>query len=147
NVDGLSSEELERSRAAWWDDAFTRLLVDAVPPDEVTLIDVGCGLATAAHALLPSRSKLAYLGVDLDEERLATAKETLEGTSYARRVTLRKASAHELPVPEAVAEVVLFVLTLQHLADVPRALVEARRALVPGGRVVAVEPANLGVRL
>jgi ubiquinone/menaquinone biosynthesis C-methylase UbiE len=146
NIDGLSTEELERSRAAWWDDTFTRLLLDAVPPDAATLIDVGCGLATAAHALLPSRSKLAYLGVDLDEERLAAAQATLTGTSYARRVTLRKASAVELPVPEAVAEVVLFVLTLQHLADVPRALSEARRALIPGGRVVAVEPDNLGVR-
>jgi len=146
NVDGLSTDELERSRAAWWDDAFSRLLLDAVPPDAATLIDVGCGVATAAHALLPARSKLAYLGVDLDEERLAIAQKTIEGTSYARRVTLRKAAAHQLPVPEAVAEVVLFVLTLQHLDDVPRALVEARRALVPGGRVVAVEPDNLGVR-
>src|SRR6478609_388692 len=106
----MTDEPPPRSR--WWDDAFTRLLLDAVPPDTATLIDVGCGVATAAHALIPARGKLAYLGVDLDDTRLATALETLKGTSYARRVTLRQASANELPVPEAVAEVVLFVLTL-----------------------------------
>jgi SAM-dependent methyltransferase len=137
---------VERTRADWWDDAFTQLLLSAIPPDAATLIDVGCGLCTAAHELLPVRTKMAYLGVDLDEERLATAQKTFEGAAYARRVTLRKAPAHELPVPEAVAEVVLFALTLQEIADIPRALKEARRALVPGGRVVAVEPDNLGLR-
>jgi SAM-dependent methyltransferase len=137
---------VERTRADWWDDAFTQLLLGAIPPDAATLIDVGCGLCTAAHELLPVRTKMAYLGVDTDEERLATAQKTFEGAPYARRVTLRKAPAHELPVPEAVAEVVLFALTLREIDDIPRALKEARRALVPGGRVVAVEPDNLGVR-
>jgi hypothetical protein len=45
-----------------------------------------------------------------------------------------------------VAEIMLFVLTLQEVADVPRVLKEARRSLVEGGRVVAVEPDNLGTR-
>ena len=137
---------VERTRPDWWDDAFTQLLLSAIPPDAATLIDVGCGLCTAAHELLPIRTKMAYLGVDTDEERVATAQKTFEGAPYARRVTLRKAPAHELPVPEAVAEVVLFALTLREIDDIPRALKEARRALVPGGRVVAVEPDNLGVR-
>jgi SAM-dependent methyltransferase len=146
NLDGLSTEELERSRASWWDAAFTRLLLDAVPPDSATLIDVGCGVGTAAHALLPARPHLRYLGVDLDAERLERARLTFEGTSYRARVTLRRAAADQLPVPEATAEVVLFVLTLQHLDRPVVALEEAHRALVPDGRVVAVEPDNLGVR-
>jgi len=141
----MSDEPPPRSR--WWDDAFTRILLDAVPPNAATLIDVGCGVANAAHALLPARRELRYLGVDLDEARLATASASLAGRSYAPRVELRRAAAETLPVPDAVAEMMLFVLTLNEVSDVPRVLAEARRSLVEGGRLVAVEPDNLGTRL
>jgi len=42
--------------------------------------------------------------------------------------------------------VVLSIMSLQHIPDVPAVLGEASRVLRPGGRVVAVEPDNLGQR-
>jgi hypothetical protein len=47
SLDGLSTDMLRTSRAAWWDDAFTRRLLDAIPSDTASIVDVGCGLASA----------------------------------------------------------------------------------------------------
>src|SRR5262245_19269082 len=145
-LDGLTEDELRRSRRGFWDAAFTSLLLARVPADAATLVDVGCGLANAAHELLPHRSSLAYVGIDADEARLATARDEIAASPVAARVQLVEGRAERLPLPDGCADVVLTTMTLQHLVDVAAALAEARRVLRDGGRILAVEPDNLGQR-
>jgi SAM-dependent methyltransferase len=145
-ADGLSMATLRASREAWWDDHFTDLLVEALPADVGLLVDVGCGLATAALTLLPRLPKMEYVGVDVDGGRLDAARRDLAAVGLGQRVELKKGDATELPVGEALADAVLTVMTLQHLPDVPAALRDALRVLRPGGQLVAVEPDNLGQR-
>lgn len=145
-LDGLIAEELRASRQGWWDDRFTDLLLRAIDPAVRELVDVGCGLAAAAHALLPRRERMRYVGVDVDEARLEQARRSLEGVAYAGRVELRPGRAEALPCGGGEADLVLFCMTLQHLPDVGAALGEARRVLAPGGALLAVEPDNLGQR-
>lgn len=142
-LDGLTTEELRISRLGFWDDAFTEMLLRRIPATAARLVDVGCGLATAAHALLPRLPSAQYLGLDADEERLRAAARLLEGTAYRARAELRLGPAERIPLADAQADCVLTSMTLLHLPDVAPALREARRILVPGGRFVGIEPDNL----
>lgn len=142
-LDGLTVETLRASRASWWDDAFTRRLLDLVARDGVRIVDVGCGLSRAAHALLPHLSASTYVGVDLDEARVHEARVEIASAPYASRVELKVGRADELPVESASVDIVLTVMTLQHLRDVAGALRDFLRVLRSGGRIIAAEPDNL----
>jgi ubiquinone/menaquinone biosynthesis C-methylase UbiE len=139
-LDGLTAAELAASRRDWWDEAFTEVLLRAVPTGTSRLADVGCGVATAAHALLPRRPALSYVGVDADARRLEEARKLLEGAPYRDRVELRVGRAESLPFRDGELEVVLVAMTLQHVADAGAVLRDVRRVLRPGGILVAVEP-------
>ena len=143
-VDGLTPRALQASRKSWWDDRFTRLLLDFIPLQTRKIIEIDCGLAAAAHVLLPSLPRAMYLGVDFNPERLAEARGEVEGTRLAQRVELRLVPPTNLPLEDAGCDVVLSIMSLQHRPDVPEVLTEASRVLEPRGRMVAVEPDNLG---
>lgn len=142
-LDGLTSEDLRASRAAWWDARFTELLLRRVPAGTRKIVDVGCGLATAAHALLPHLPDVAYVGVDADDVRLGEAGRLLAGCAYADRVELRAGRAEGMPCADAEAGFALVVATLQHVPDPAAVLRDVERVLSPGGVLVAVEPDHL----
>ncbi len=145
-LDGLTPQTLQTSRKSWWDASFTRLLLDNIPFDTKQLVEIDCGLAAAAHMLLPSLPGAQYVGADVNLERLAEAKAELLGAPIAPRVDLCLASAESLPLPDGLSDIVLSIVSLQHKHNVPVVLAEAQRLLRAGGRVVAVEPDNLGQR-
>lgn len=145
-TDGLTPQHLQTSRKNWWDDTFTRLLLDYIPLDTKQLVEIDCGLAGAAHVLLPSLPDAQYLGFDFHAERLAEAKAQLEGARIGKRVQLKQAQSHELPLVDGASDVVLSIMSMQHHADVSTVLTEILRVLRRGGRLLAVEPDNLGQR-
>lgn len=145
-VDGLTIDELRGSRDAWWDDVFTRALLDAAPATARTLVEIGCGLGRAAHELLPHRQATRYIGIDLDGQRLAVAAAELAAAGHGDRVRLLRAAGERVPIAAGGADIVLTCMTLQLVADVPLILQEARRVLAVEGVVVAVEPDHLGQR-
>ena len=51
-----------------------------------------------------------------------------------------------MPLDDGAADVVLSIMSLQHTPQVPAVMAEALRLLRPGGRLIAVEPDNLGQR-
>jgi len=144
--DGLTPRALQTSRKTWWDERFTRLLLDFIPLSTRMMVEVDCGLAAAAHVLLPSLPQAMYLGVDFNPERLAEARGELIGTRVEQRVELRLVSPDNLPLEDASCDVVLSIMSLQHRPDVPAVMGEASRVLEPSGHMVAVEPDNLGQR-
>lgn len=140
-VDGVTVAELQRGRAEWWDAAFTALLLEHIPRTAIDLVDLGCGTAHAASALLPERPRARYLGIDIDAQRIALCRPAL--APWGRRARAIIGDAAALPLPGRSCDVVLTVCTLEHVADVPQALRECRRVLRRGGRLIAVEPDNL----
>jgi SAM-dependent methyltransferase len=145
-IDCLTPQTLQASHKSWWDEAFTRLVLDMIPFDTRCMVELDCGLAGAAHTLLPSLPSARYLGVDFNPERLGEAKRAMEETAIAARAELRLSPSESLPLADGSADVVLSVMSLQHKADVPAVLREAWRVLRPRGRLVCVEPDNLGQR-
>ncbi len=145
-LDGLTTESLRASREAWWDRRFTDLLVEVAGPETRRIVEVGCGLGRAAEALLPRLGSATYCGIDLDLDRLRAAASALASPDWARRTVFLRATAGVLPIADETADVVLTVMTIQHLPDPRVALAEGARILRSGGRFVAAEPDNLGQR-
>jgi ubiquinone/menaquinone biosynthesis C-methylase UbiE len=104
------------------------------------VLDVCCGTGTLA---LAAKGRVGVTGsvngIDASEQMVARAR-----SKAARRglpVTFEIASAQSLPFPEATFDVAICSLALHHLPDDARAgaIVEMRRVLKPGGRVLIVE--------
>lgn len=90
------------------------------------VVDVGCGAGKAVSELGPRA-----IGVDLDDEMIAAAKERYPSSEF------RVGSAYELPLNTG--EVTAYRADkVFHELDAERALVEAARVLAPGGRIVLI---------
>jgi ubiquinone/menaquinone biosynthesis C-methylase UbiE len=146
HADGLTPQALRTSPRSWWDDSFTRRLLDFIPLDTTRLVELDCGLAAAAHVLLPSLPNATYLGLDPNPDRLAEAQREIVGTRLKGRVELRQMEHGPLPLEDGACDQVLSIMSLQHQHDVPGLMGEVLRVLSSGGRLLAVEPDNLGQR-
>ena len=117
-----------------------RMLADLVPVGS-RVLDVGCGTGSVSRIIADTRSA-KIIGIEPDPCRAAAAR--------ARGLEVYQ----ELFTPAIVQRlepfnVILFADVLEHVADPGSFLQFARRALLPGGRVVASVPnvAHWSVRL
>ncbi|TDC62431.1 methyltransferase domain-containing protein [Actinomadura sp. GC306] len=95
-----------------------------------SVVDVGCG-AGRAVAELTERAVRA-VGVDPNEKMIAVAR------SRWPKADFRMADAYGLPLADASVHGYRADKVFHLLAEPERALAEARRVLVPGGRIVLV---------
>jgi len=96
-------------------------------------LDLGCGDGRTAELLEAGDLVL----VDVSDVALARAAKRLPG---ARAVLVEPDRA--LPLPDNAFELVLCTDTVEHVRDVSLLLSEARRVLVPGGRLALSTPAH-----
>lgn len=123
--------------------ARTRILLERhLPPPPATVLDVG-GAAGAYSFWLADRGYAVHL-IEPVERLVGLARrrnaERVEGGAVPL-ASARVGDARALPVDDGSADAVLLLGPLYHLVapdDRARALSEARRALVPGGLLVAV---------
>jgi ubiquinone/menaquinone biosynthesis C-methylase UbiE len=100
-----------------------------------TVADIGCGPGTATR-YAAGLAALVY-GIDpapvmLRLARLLTRRST-------RSVRYFEGSAEALPLPDSSVSVAWSIASVHHWANLDAGLREARRALKPGGRLVAIE--------
>ena len=104
----------------------------------MTVVDVGCGIGTAAIEMagrVSPRGKAK--GIDLSEAMIAEARRRAAASGSA--VEFTAGSALALPLPAAAVDGYRAERLYQHLADIPAALAEAKRVLRPGGKIVLVD--------
>jgi SAM-dependent methyltransferase len=92
------------------------------------VLDVGCGEGQVARQL--AAAGVDVVGVDPSCPQVALARERGGGPRYAR------ASAERLPVADRSVDAVLACLAFEHVGDLPAAVREIARVLVPGGRLL-----------
>ncbi|MER6944246.1 methyltransferase domain-containing protein [Nonomuraea sp. NPDC000554] len=119
--------------------AYKQAVLDAlaIQPGHVVL-DLGCGQGTDLSMLARAAAPAGrVLGIDSDPQMTCRALARITGVP---QTGVLLADVHALPLPACSADRVRTDRLLQHVADVPRVLAEARQVLRPGGRLVMAEP-------
>jgi ArsR family transcriptional regulator len=118
-----------RSWAAW-----ARALGHLLPPLRVA--DLGCG--EGYLTIEASRWASRVIAIDRSRTVLERAR-SLANRRRVRNVVWRRGELEHLPIPDASVDVALLSQALHH-ADAPeKALAEAARIVVPGGRVLLLD--------
>lgn len=142
SIDALTSPTLNYLRERWWNDDFTKFLVETLRPRPGNrILDVGCGEGIAEVRIGRLHvSQIRLVGVDLVIERVMVARR--QTAAHNQRVEFATADACQLPFRDRVFDSTFCVAVLQHIGDVNAAVGEFARVTTAGGRVVAVEPDN-----
>ena len=136
-VHGYGTPEQERlvEQAEHW---RHRLIRDGTELEPGTrLLEVGTGVGAVLAVLGQEFPGLVLTGVDIEPKQLEFARGHLERSRV--EATLVQADALSLPFEDGSFDHVWMMWFLEHVADPPAALREARRVLVPGGRITAIE--------
>ena len=136
-VHGYATEEQRRllQQAEHWRDD---LIVSGTElPPGTRLLEVGCGVGAVLGILGQAFPGIRLAGVDIEERQLEVARAHL--AELGLEADLRQADALKLPYPDESFDHVWMMWFLEHVADPVAALREARRLLVPGGRLTAIE--------
>ena len=118
-----------RSWAAW-----SRALGHLLPPLRVA--DIGCG--EGYLTVEASRWASRVIAVDRSAVVLKRAR-ALATRRRVRNVIWKRGELEKLPLRDASVDVALLSQALHHAHDPPRALAEAARIVVPGGRVLVLD--------
>jgi SAM-dependent methyltransferase len=104
------------------------------------VLELGCG--TGQNLIHIADLVSTGVGLDLSPAMVARARVNAEALVNAEERPLRFAvgDAMQLDGPDAPFDIVLFIGTLEHLADPGAALGRARRALGADGRLVVIMP-------
>lgn len=136
-VHGYGTPEQERLvvQAEHW---RHRLIRDGTQLEPGTrLLEIGCGVGAVLAVLGQEFPGLQLTGVDIEPKQLEFARGHLERSGVD--ATLVEADALALPFADDSFDQVWMMWFLEHVADPPAVLREARRVLVPGGTVTAIE--------
>ena len=117
---------------------WRRLIVDEIATvDPRVVLDVGCGTGTLTIAAANELPEARVVGLDGDRKVLDLARRK-EGSE---RVEWMEGLADELPFGDGEVDALVTTLVFHHLPlGIKRAaLVEARRVLRPGGRLVVAD--------
>jgi SAM-dependent methyltransferase len=98
-------------------------------------VDIGAGDGAMTELIAPQSRVLTC--VDPSSAMLAAARARV-ATLQLTNVNFVEASGEKLPLPDASADTVLFLQSLQYMTDPERALSEAIRILAPGGTLLVV---------
>jgi SAM-dependent methyltransferase len=118
-----------RSWAAW-----ARALGHLLPP--ATVADLGCG--EGYLTIETSRWAATVIAVDRSTEVLKRAR-ALAARRRVSNIIWKRGQLESLPIRDASVDVALFSQALHHADDPARALQEAERFLVAGGRVLVLD--------
>ncbi len=136
-VHGYGTREQQRlvEQAEHW---RHRLIANGTELEPGTrLLEVGCGVGAVLAVLGQEFPGLHLFGVDIEPAQLDFARGHLSRSGV--EASVQEADALALPFEDASFDHVWLMWLLEHIRDAPAALREAKRVLVPGGAITAIE--------
>ena len=136
-VHGYGTDEQQRlvAQAEHW---RHRLIRDGTHLEPGTrLLELGCGAGAVLAVLGQEFPGLRLTGVDIEPQQLEYARGHLGRSGV--EAALVEADALSLPFADDSFDHVWMMWFLEHVADPPAVLGEARRVLVRGGAITAIE--------
>jgi ubiquinone/menaquinone biosynthesis C-methylase UbiE len=136
-VHGYGAPERERlvQQAEHWRHRLIRDGTELEPG--ARLIEIGTGVGAVLAVLGQEFPGVELYGVDIEQKQLDFARRHLEHAGV--EATLRQADALALPFPNEFFDHVWIMWFLEHVAEPLASLREAKRVLVPGGEITAIE--------
>ena len=132
-----NAERWDQLRALHIDDAeIEKALVDLLPDDVGSLLDIGTGTGRILEVL--ARHAERATGIDQSREMLAVARTNLARAGLGN-VEIRQADMYALPFPSMSLDVVSIHQVLHYAEDPAAVLREAARVLAPGGTALIVD--------
>jgi len=136
------SQEFFSSAAGQWDrmrgEMFGQradlLALLALLDDQWTVGDLGCGTGQLTASLAPFVARV--IAVDESAAMLTAARKRLAGTA---NVALERGRLEALPIGDGELDAAVLFLVLHYVDDPLLALVEARRVLRPGGKLLIAD--------
>ncbi len=104
-------------------------LLDGMLRQYSRTLSIGCGPAAVEQKLLERRPDLTITGLDTSAAMLHHTPQTMP---------VVQGQAEALPFPDAIFDAIIFITSLEFIADYKKALDEARRILRPYGRLIAL---------
>jgi SAM-dependent methyltransferase len=144
---GYSQKEGQRlaAQAEFWRDPL--ILPGTTLAPGTRLLEIGCGVGAVLQILDHAFPDLALSGVDIEPAQIATARRRLDRPGIP--VDLQVADGRDLPYADGSFDHVWIQFVLEHMNadDARKTLDEARRVLVPGGQLTAIEADYHTVRI
>jgi ubiquinone/menaquinone biosynthesis C-methylase UbiE len=136
-VHGYATEEQRRlhMQAQHWRDELILAGTHLAPGTR--LLEVGCGVGAVLGILGEAFPGVQLTGVDIEERQVEAARAHLDALGLT--ADLRSADALALPFADESFDHVWMMWFLEHVTNPVAALREARRVLVPGGELTAIE--------
>lgn len=111
--------------------------------DVKKLLEVGCGVGAQSEILLRRFPNINLTSIDLSDNQLRAAKQTLEALSYAQeRYSLHKMNASDMEFDSHHFDGAFLCWILEHVPDPAKVLSEVRRVLKPGSVIYITEVLN-----
>ena len=119
------------------EDSVERAMLDAIGGGHFeSYLDLGTGTGRLLELLGPHYRK--GVGVDSSTAMLAVARANLDSAGIAH-AQVRLGDIYNLPLPRNAYDVVTIHQVLHYLDEPERAIAEAARVLIPGGRLLIVD--------
>ena len=117
------------------------LLADQLPLAGARIVELGCGAAALARALVRRFAGATVTALEVDERQHAKNL-----AAPAERLTFLAGGAQAIPLPDGAFDLALMLKSLHHVPRplMAQALAEAARVLRPGGHLYVSEPVYAG---
>lgn len=109
------------------------------PQQHLRVLDLACGTGDIAFAAANAESQRAVVGVDRAEEMLLLAEQKLKAQDLGRRVSLVLGDGMEIPAADSSIDATTIAFGIRNMPETSVCLLEMRRILKPGGKIIILE--------
>lgn len=141
-------DRIAESYQRWWAPVITPAalrLLDLIEPlvadrPRAVIVDLGAGSGTLARAVVARWPEVRAIAVDPSAGMLAVGRAAAARlpAPARRRLSWRRGTAEQLPLPDRHADIIVSLFALQYVRPRAAGLREAHRILRPGGSLALV---------